>query len=1218
MNNIVKIYKFCRVRNKTLIINQPTTYLTSYKQQEQQIKSFSTKYKVVNNKNGEPVEIFDKNKDETQKLNLKVKDNYNFNDDFDHRLKEKEKYEEEEEENDDNDEEEEDNIGKRLSSDKGTKVMQQYSGFKKKYPNEILFFRLGDFYEMFDDDAKIASNLLGITLTSRKQGKNRNREIPMCGVPSHSAEIHIAKLVKHGKSVVICDQVEDSNEAKEGRRIINRQIVRIITPGTLYEDRYLTSNSNYLCSILPNGFEPGDSNNKATTISINTIKLSASSQFSISWLDISTGDFFISSCTLDNLSSELNRIQPKEILLPSSLNGNQQISRILKPYNTSIENDLSSFNYQKKTFKFFNIAFNNNNNNNNNDNNNDEDVDINFNNEYFENEFTNDELNSAGSILSYIIKTNIGIGNNGDKNPLLSLNPPKRIDSHNSMFIDYSTMQSLEITKTYQGDKRGSLLECIDKTITPQGGRLLFSRIQSPSLELNEINSRLNLLDFFYNNMEITNEVRNFLNAGSDIERCIQRLKINKSSPRDLHTIGSTLQSIFLLKESLELKIENMKNNDQTNAIKKLLSKISQKHLTPLLNHLSAALIDSPPPFSANDGGFIKEGYSKQLDKYKLISRNSDALINEFRETYRNKLKIPKLKVTKNSIIGHYIEVSSSDREKVPSNFIHVQTLLSVMRFKSSDLILLEEEINRAASKVLEYEISLYNVLVDLVCKYSNDIKQVSSVIANLDVSTSLAKISKQRRYIKPILVDSGTRDNLILDIKDGRHPTVENSTNEFVGNDLQLNRSNDDANLWLITGPNMGGKSTFLRQNALIILMAQMGSFVPASYAKIGIVDAIFSRVGSSDDLSNDKSTFMVEMVETASILKKATNRSFVIMDEVGRGTSTLDGISIAQSVVEYLNQVNKCRTLFATHYHELTRNLDETPHIKCYCLAIQEDEDEILFTHKIIPGMSNKSYGIFCAKMAEKNSKIKLEDEELFFKVWRNVYIRNKFLTDKNLSVPIPNKFIPYCVESLFINQNLYISKGDLPDSIDLLYFGQRFKEVLTSVVLPKNLVKLKLGHNTKISSNFILPKTIKHLTLERKYQLKLLDQVTESIEFLCIEECDENTIIPKTIKNLAFIKDFHHNLPFIPPNIEFLYIGNKFKRDINFSILSNLKFLKIGRSKKFSDLKSLSKHLTQIIHLKIYINNEAMVNSVYHYRFSDTLKILNINDEEVNLNK
>ncbi|KAM9964888.1 hypothetical protein ACTFIW_004680 [Dictyostelium discoideum] len=1053
MNSIVKLSKSCTKNRNIFLINQSTTYLTSYSQQQQQqqspqhINSFSTtKYKVINKKKNVPIEVFDVNKDKSTKNNNKFKEE----DD-----EEEEEYEDEEEdevdnigkslsrsstkniksknivnnnntlkedkigknlskssknkddnhntiqdneEDDDEEEDEEDDkIGKRLSSAKGTtKVMEQYSGFKKKYPNEILFFRLGDFYEMFDEDAKIASNLLGITLTSRKQGKNRNREIPMCGVPSHSAEIHIAKLVKLGKSVAICDQVEDSNEAKEGRRIINRQIVRIITPGTLYEDRYLTSNSNYLCSILPNGFELNDylivpddnSNNNNNNIS-NT-KFSASSQFSISWLDISTGDFFISSSTLENLSSELNRIQPKEILIPTTLNYNQQISKILKPYNVSMENDLKSFNYKKKTFKIFNEAFNNNNNNE-------------INNEYFENEFSNDELNSAGSILSYIIKTNIGIGNSSDSsNPLFSLNLPKRIDSHNSMFIDYSTMQSLEITKTYQGDKKGSLLESIDKTITPQGGRLLFSRIQSPSLELKEINSRLNQLEFFYNNMELTNEVRSFLNAGSDIERCIQRLKINKSGPRDLHTIGSTLQSIFHLKESLQSKLLTMKINDQTESINQLLLKIQQTHLTPLLNHLSAALIDSPPSISVNDGGFIKQGYSKELDRYKLISRNSDALINEFRETYRNKLKIPKLKVNKNSIIGYYIEISSSDRDKIPLNFIHIQTLLSVMRFKSSDLIILEDEINRAASKVLEYEIQLYYVLVDLVCKYSNEIKQVSSVIANLDISTSLAKISKQRRYIKPILVNSDGDDNdnnndndgLILDIKDGRHPTVENSTTEFIGNDLQLNKGIDDANLWLITGPNMGGKSTFLRQNALIILMAQMGSFVPASYAKIGIVDAIFSRVGSSDDLSNDKSTFMVEMVETASILKKATNRSFVIMDEVGRGTSTLDGISIAQSVVEYLNQVNRCRTLFATHYHELTKNLDETPHIKCYCLAIQEDEDEILFTHKIVPGMSNKSYGIFCAKMAGIPNSVLERSKSILFELESN----NKLNFNKN----------------------------------------------------------------------------------------------------------------------------------------------------------------------------------------------------------------------------
>ncbi|KAF2073124.1 hypothetical protein CYY_005565 [Polysphondylium violaceum] len=804
-----------------------------------------------------------------------------------------------------------------IDKGKDTPIIKQYKEFKSKHPNSILLFRLGDFYEMLFQDAIVASKILGIALTC----KGGRADTPMCGVPSHSVDVHLQKLIKSGQTIAICDQVEDAMTAKLRGGIITRQVTRVITPGTLFEDNLLNnSQNNFLCNFLPIDMDFSALDNAYTF---------KNERFSISWLDISTGHFFISETTFDSLPSELSRISPNEILLPRSLIVHPQFGKLLKQYH--VTTDYNDSFYFANTQSKFTQTFG-------------DDIDLLA-------TFSQQQLNSSGSILNYIFKTQIG------QIPHLYL--PQLFNNQQSMFIDYSTMSSLEITKTYSGHRKGTLLDSIDKTLTSPGSRLLYSRIQSPSLNYNEIKSRLNMVEFFYNNTGLVYEIRKLLTKCLDLERCLQRVYIGKAGPKDLSAIGATLAFCCQISQSLSRVLRNEKSIDPV--LSQCLAKLDESKYEELLDELSAALVDNPP-FSTSDGGFIEKGYSKKLDQLLLFKDHSREMVQSITDKHRVHLNFPALKIKHNQTQGYYFEILSQQRDKIPSDFIHVQTLSSHLRYKSKELNEVQEKINIAAFESLQEEQSIFNDLCKLVLKFGEQIKEASQALAIIDVSSSLGLLSKERVYTRPTIV----LDN-VLHIVNGRHPTVELSMingGTFIGNDCNVGMGKDK--LWLITGPNMGGKSTFLRQNALIILMAQMGCFVPADYAEIGITDAIFSRVGSSDDLSNDKSTFMVEMIETAAILRKSTPKSFVIMDEVGRGTSTLDGLSIAQSVVEHLVQENKCRTLFATHYHELTNTFTGNESIKNYALAVQEQDDEILFTHKILPGVANKSYGIFCAKLA------------------------------------------------------------------------------------------------------------------------------------------------------------------------------------------------------------------------------------------------------------
>ncbi|EGG15249.1 mutS like protein [Cavenderia fasciculata] len=865
----------------------------------------------------------------------------------DHRYQEVEEEEEqeqvdEEEEEEDNEEEQIDDtsIDTKYKQLKVTPAMQQYYHFKKLYPSHILLFRIGDFYEMFNDDAITVSSLLHITLTSRGI-KNTTSEIPMCGFPYHSADNYIEKLIRHGKTVAVCDQVESVQSKSKGSKVVKRQVVRVVTPGTVYEDRFLQPfQNNYLLSLYPSNESMIKKNNTTSRVKSKEEDMT-NQKFILSWLDLSTGQFYLSQTTYDNLAGEIYRISPSEILLPKIFIDNQDITKMLKPYHVTIE-DTSNYSLYNN-HSMFKEAY-------------DGIDDLQMVSDSFPN-FSVEQLGVAGSILNYIYNTQLG--------RIPHVYQLQQYSQQQSMSIDYSTRNSLELTKTLQNTRKGSLLDVIDKTQTATGSRLLHYRLQSPSLSIEEINCRLNLLEYFHDNNDLVRETRRHLSRCHDLERCLQRVYIGKAGPRDLASIGSTLSSLSNLKSIISKHLSSKANRGHVGN-KQLIQLVdSIADFDQLLNELSEALVDNPP-IGTQDGGFIQQSYSKELKEFINTRDHSKELISGIQKKYRSSLSLSTLKIKYTQAIGHFFEILSTNRHKIPNHFIHVQTLMSHMRFKSSDLIEMEEKINRAQSQAYEIEIQIFQQLCDLIKEYGDKIKEASQILAQIDISTSLALISHERNYIRPKISEKP-----ILNIIGGRHPTVEvaqmekiGSFKQFITNDCHLDYDTNTG-LILITGPNMGGKSTFIRQNALITIMAQMGCFVPADSAEIGISDSVFSRVGSSDDLANDRSTFMVEMVETASILKKATSRSLVIMDEVGRGTSTLDGAAIARAVIEHL-YANKTRTLFATHHHELTSLASHMPNIQCYALAVKEEDDDLLFTHKVMPGISNKSYGIFCARLA------------------------------------------------------------------------------------------------------------------------------------------------------------------------------------------------------------------------------------------------------------
>ena len=764
-----------------------------------------------------------------------------------------------------------------------TPMMAQYLETKKAYPDYLLFYRMGDFYEMFFDDAVVASKALDIALT--KRGKLEGADVPMCGVPFHAYETYLSRLIKHGFKVAICEQMEDPKEAKKrgAKSVVKRDVIRLVTAGTLTEDNLLDSRrNNFLLSLAKTGDMLG-----------------------VSWLDLSTGDFFLEEIGLKNkpeavvVSSLLSRLSPVEILVSDRYLQSPKLFEVFNEYRKKLSVlPEARFNFENARRNLLNL----------------------FKVETLDayGSFSRAEITAAGVLMDYVETT--------QKGQMPRVEKPVKIYERQVMEIDGATRRSLELLESSSGDRGNSLLSVLDRTVTGAGARMLAGRIASPLVDTKEIGERLNVVEFFLNEEFVREDVRALLKACPDIERAVSRLSLERGGPRDLAAIKTTLAAVPRLKNILSGASSQNMVSELPEAVARIAGRMG--HHENLVDELERALADELP-LLARDGGFIREGYYPPLDEIRRVKNNSQQIILQLQEKYAAATDIPNLKIKYNNLIGYFVEVPAKFATRMLENkdFIHRQSVLNAVRFTTVELTEIENEIRGAGEKLLATELELFNKLVTEVRIAADDISRTAKALAELDVGAALADLAAEKNYCRPEIDDS-----FCFDVEDGRHPVVEASLarehgGAFVGNDCRL--GNDYSNIWLITGPNMAGKSTFLRQNAIIAVMAQIGSFVPAKHAHIGVVNKLFSRVGASDDLARGRSTFMVEMVETASILNRADERSLVILDEIGRGTATFDGLSIAWAVVEHLHEVNRSRALFATHYHHLT-SLDGKLHKK------------------------------------------------------------------------------------------------------------------------------------------------------------------------------------------------------------------------------------------------------------------------------------------------
>ncbi|MBQ9441362.1 MAG: DNA mismatch repair protein MutS [Alphaproteobacteria bacterium] len=778
-----------------------------------------------------------------------------------------------------------------------TPMMAQYKRLKDSNPECLLFYRLGDFYELFYEDAIVASKILGLVLTHRQ-------DAPMCGIPYHAYETYLSKLVNSGYRIAICEQIETPEEARKrgNKGPVERNIIRIVTSGTLVEESLLSSKSNnYLLSIIKENDCIG-----------------------FAYADVSSGMFFVETSNIQDINSIITKINPSEIICLDSLCNDIEVLNKLEQYKSILHilpnvkfNNTSAI---ERLTKFYNIKFI----------------------ESF-GHFPQCVIKAASVIVDYI--------SNMYSSVKLSLLPPKIVNTSEHMNLDSFTQKSLELITTQTGNRQGSLLSCLDCTKTSQGARMLSRWIISPLTNLEKITKRLNFVEFFVNNKNILESVRNLLYTTPDIERATSRILMDKCSPKDMKSILVALVNFNQINDILL-------NNEQLKTLY-----IDDKSIAQIIEKLNTAIVEDPPTF-ARDGNFIKTGYDKQLDEYKKLLGNAEYYIRQMQMEYANDTGIQSLKIKNNDVLGYFIEISSIYVKKVPYNFIHRQTLSNCVRYTTQDLIEIANKIYSAKTNTKQRELLLFNELIQYITNYQALLRNISHIISFVDVITSFANQAIVHNYTKPIFVNEKK-----IKISNGRHPVVEQSLKNkgetFVSNSFNCDKS---SIITILTGPNMGGKSTYLRQNAIIILMAQIGSFVPADEAVLSVTDRIFSRVGASDDIASGKSTFMVEMLETASILNQATEKSFIILDEIGRGTSTYDGLSIAWAVAEELASNIKARTLFATHYHELIDLKNTISNINYLTVVVNTDEinDSIVFVHKITQGFANKSFGINVALMA------------------------------------------------------------------------------------------------------------------------------------------------------------------------------------------------------------------------------------------------------------
>lgn len=772
-----------------------------------------------------------------------------------------------------------------------TPMMKQYFSLRENNPDCLLFFRLGDFYELFFQDAIDAAKALDITLT--KRGKE-GTEIPMCGVPVHAYETYLPKLIRQGFKVAICEQTETPEEAKKRdgyKAIVTRDVTRIVTPGTLTEETLLSpKKNNYLAALFIQ-------NNDC----------------SLAWSDISTGDFYVSSFGIEKLNEELSSISPSEILISDAQFSKSFKGDFVWSQLPNLKFDFGSCSRRlREIFELLSLDA--------------------------LGDLKNPEIITAGALVDYLYLT--------QKTTFSNLQRPKKITHSKTLSLDASTKKNLELFCALNGEYKGSLISVIDQTLTACGGRLLYEYMMLPSTDLSLVNARLDAVEYFLNNTQSRSKLPMF----PDIERSLTRLFYDRGGPRDLLSIQVGLKTAALLQSTLPsppLLIANLS--------------VFLNQCDELIVLLERSL-ENDLPLQARDGGFIKVGYDLVLDEYRKLKNDGDLFVSALQERYINETGIPSLKIKQNNILGFFIEVTSTHTSKAPENFIHRQTTANGIRYTTTELIELEQKIINAKEESLKLEISIFQNLREHVLNMHEQIKNCAKAVAQVDVFSNFAHIANLYNYSRPFVDES-----LKFEIKQGRHPVVElflsKENQNFIPNNTVLE---NEHRMWLLTGPNMAGKSTFLRQNAIIAYMAQIGSFIPAQKAHIGIVDRIFTRVGASDDLAKGRSTFMVEMIETAAILNQSTPRSLVILDEIGRGTSTYDGLSIAWATLEHLEYANKSRGIFATHYHELTDLCKTLKHLSPYTMKVTEWEGKIIFQHQVLKGSADRSYGIHVASLA------------------------------------------------------------------------------------------------------------------------------------------------------------------------------------------------------------------------------------------------------------
>lgn len=804
-----------------------------------------------------------------------------------------------------------------------TPLMRQYTEIKKDYQDSILFFRLGDFYEMFYEDAKTASKELGLTLTKR----NKKMDVPLAGIPYHSASSYIAKLVNKGYKVAICEQVEDPKEVKG---IVKREVIRVITPGTIIDTDYLDEkNNNYLMGILIKDKSIG-----------------------ISYVDITTGEFKTSKLEGKNLLykllGEINKVYPKEILIDEKslnfLQGELQSNRILEKINITKVQTMR--NPEKYLLEYFEI----------------QSLDS------FGIKNNDDIISVCAMVLKYVVDLQ-----KGNELPIRKIS---YVSTEKIMELNLTTQRNLDIVENYNRNDSGTLLGVLDFCKNSMGSRYLKRILKNPTLDIDEIHRRQNDIEYFINEVLVREEVREKLKDIYDIERIIGKLTLETVNGRDLVALKESIKNI------LEIYKVLIKNNSN-------ILDLDVEKLIDVYNLIDKVIIDEPP-FSIREGGIIKPGYNEELDELRNIAEHGQDYLLKIETEEREKTGIKGLKIKYNKVFGYFIEITKANIDLVPDYYIRKQTLVNAERYIVPELKEYEDKILNAKNRISTLEYYLFKEIVGEIKNYIEMLQELSNKIAYLDVISNFAYIAIKNNYVKPEIVQEGE-----IEILGGRHPIVEKliPAGEFVKNKVILNDSKDFI---ILTGPNMSGKSTYMKQIALIIIMAHIGSYVPADYAKISLVDKIFTRIGASDDLITGQSTFMLEMSEVANILNSATKQSFIILDEIGRGTSTFDGISIASAITEYIHDNIKAKTIFATHYHELTELGERLKRAANFRIEVQEKDNKIKFLREIVQGGADKSYGIEVARLAGLPKEILTNSKKIL-----NILEERKDIIEQNFGV-------------------------------------------------------------------------------------------------------------------------------------------------------------------------------------------------------------------------